>query len=55
LEVQDDRAETIAFMVIMVALSNLLSTPPFAIPVVIGTPNAIVAFQLLKRLFHSVP
>ena len=50
----DNRAKIIAFMAIMVALSNILSTPPFVIPVVIGTLNSNIHLTQMPILISGI-
>ncbi len=50
----DNRAKTIAFIAIMVALSNILSTPPFVIPVIIGTLNSNIHLTQVPILISGI-
>ena len=54
MKVQGNRAKTIAFVAMMIALSNILSTPPFVIPVVIGTLNSSIHLTQIPILISGI-
>ena len=51
---QTSRTKTITFMTLMVALSNILSATPFAIPIAIGSMNIAVHFTQLPILLSGI-
>ena len=54
MKVREDRAKVIAFMALMIALSNLLSAPPFVIPVVVGTLNSNIHLTQVPILLSGI-
>ena len=54
LKFQDNRAKTIAFMALMIALSNILSAPPFVIPVVVGPLNSNIHLTQVPILISGI-
>jgi len=53
LKVEHNRAKTIAFVAMMVALSNILSAPPFVIPVAVGTLNSNIHLTQIPILIFK--
>jgi hypothetical protein len=49
-----NRTKTITFIAIMVALSNILSAPPFVIPIAIASINTAIHFTQLPILISGV-
>lgn len=54
LKVQSNKAKTIAFVAMMIALSNILSVPPFVIPVAIGTLNSNIHLTQVPILLSGI-
>ena len=54
LKIQGNRAKTIAFMAMMIALSNILSVPPFVIPVAIGALNSNIHLTQVPILLAGI-
>jgi LytS/YehU family sensor histidine kinase len=54
LKVQDNRAKAIAFTALMIALSNILSAPPFVIPVVVGALNSNIHLTQIPILLSGI-
>jgi thiamine transporter ThiT len=54
LKFQVSRTKTITFVAVMAALSNILSTPPFVIPIAIGSLNSSIHFTQVPILISGI-
>jgi LytS/YehU family sensor histidine kinase len=51
---RDNKTKTIAFTAVMAALSNILSAPPFVIPISLGAFNSSIHFTQLPILISGI-
>lgn len=49
-----NKTKTITFMALMAALSNILSAPPFVIPISVGSLNSSIHFTQLPILISGI-
>lgn len=54
MKVKDNRAKTVAFVAMMIALSNILSAPPFVIPVAVGSLNSNIHLTQIPILLGGI-